>query len=43
MCIYDMGAIYESLLPMRIPVSPAHQEKTLVRYSIPYLRLERLL
>jgi hypothetical protein len=31
------------MLPMRIPVSPAHQEETLVCYSIAYLRLERLL
>jgi hypothetical protein len=43
MCIYVVYAIYEPMLPMRIPVSPAHQEETLVRYSIPYLRLERLL
>jgi hypothetical protein len=43
MCIYEIYAIDERMLPMRVPVSPAHQEETLVRYSIPYLRLESLL
>jgi hypothetical protein len=28
---------------MRVPVGPAHQEETLVRYAIPNYRLERLL
>jgi hypothetical protein len=43
MRIREVYAIYEPMLPMRIPVSPAHQEEALVRYSIPYLRLKRLL